>query len=279
MSSGGGVWWPPSVDGRTLRRTLRHARNPANFLPRVLAHWYSRAAFWRCYSGATCHTSRLPGDLTLKRSNRLVLLVGVFLAIVAFIGILLTLGGGGTSRRAHRPPTELPTVIATQDIPLGTAIRDDQVEVQVKPVTGRDADAFGDKSQVIGKIVRQPVTTGAAITADDPDGWPAGPDPRHPDSRPASAAMAVQVDQVTGVGTVIKTGDYVDMVVGFNVAVPFSRSTPATTSRSSQRPQRHERQAAPAGHAGHRARCCRRRPRPQAAPAAPASRPRRLAPR
>jgi Flp pilus assembly protein CpaB len=27
--------------------------------------------------------------------------------------------------------------------------------------------------------------------------------------------MAVQVDQVTGVGTLIKTGDYVDMVVGF----------------------------------------------------------------
>ena len=30
--------------------------------------------------------------------------------------------------------------------------------------------------------------------------------------------MAVQVDQVTGVGTVIKTGDYVDMVVGFTAA-------------------------------------------------------------
>jgi Flp pilus assembly protein CpaB len=27
--------------------------------------------------------------------------------------------------------------------------------------------------------------------------------------------MAIQVDQVTGVGTVIKTGDYVDMVLGF----------------------------------------------------------------
>ncbi len=27
--------------------------------------------------------------------------------------------------------------------------------------------------------------------------------------------MSVQVDQVTGVGTVIKTGDYVDMIVGF----------------------------------------------------------------
>jgi Flp pilus assembly protein CpaB len=34
-------------------------------------------------------------------------------------------------------------------------------------------------------------------------------------SDPTRRAMAVQVDQVTGVGTVIRTGDYVDMVVGF----------------------------------------------------------------
>ena len=31
---------------------------------------------------------------------------------------------------------------------------------------------------------------------------------------PGLRAIAVQVDQVTGVGTVIKTGDYVDMVAG-----------------------------------------------------------------
>ena len=152
----------------------------------------------------------------MKRSNRLVLLVGVFLAIVAFIGILLL--SGSQTPAEEGPATELPTVIATQDIPLGTAIRADQVAVEVKPVTGRDTDAFGDTSQVIGKIVRQPVTTGAAITATTLTGGLQGQilDIQCP---PAQRCMAVQVDQVSGVGTVIKTGDYVDMVVGFDVAV------------------------------------------------------------
>jgi pilus assembly protein CpaB len=154
----------------------------------------------------------------LKRSNRLVLLVGVFLAIVAFIGILLLSGGPDRSSDTPVVPTELATVIATQDIPLGTAIRADQVKTEVKPVTGRDTDAFGDISQVIGKIVRQPVATGAAITGRTLTGGLQGQilDIQTP---PGQRSMAVQVDQVTGVGTVIKTGDYVDMVVGFNVAV------------------------------------------------------------
>jgi Flp pilus assembly protein CpaB len=149
----------------------------------------------------------------LKRSNRLVLLVGVFLAIVAFIGILLLSGGGGPKSSTPEVPTELPTVIATQDIPLGTAIRADQVKVEVKPITGRDTDAFGDVSQVVGKIVRQKVTTGAAVTATTLTGGQQG-QILSIDCPPTQRCISVQVDQVSGVGTVIKTGDYVDMVVG-----------------------------------------------------------------
>ena len=153
----------------------------------------------------------------MKRSNRLVLLVGVFLAIVAFVGILL-LQTSTPPVDPDAPPTELPTVIATQDIPLGTAIRADQVKVEVKAVTARDTDAFGDVSQVVGKIVRQQVVTGAAITAKTLTGGQQGQilDIQCP---PTQRCMAVQVDQVSGVGTVIKTGDFVDMVVGFDVAV------------------------------------------------------------
>ena len=148
----------------------------------------------------------------MKRSNRLVLLVGVFLAIVAFVGILLISQGGTTAVDPNAPPTELPTVIATQDIPLGTTIRADQVRVEIKPVTGRDTDAFGDTSQVIGKIVRQPVVTGAAITARTLTGGQQGQilDIECPETM---RCISVQVDQVTGVGTVIKTGDYVDLIM------------------------------------------------------------------
>ncbi len=148
----------------------------------------------------------------MKRSNRLVLLVGVFLAIVAFVGILLISQGGQTAVDPNAPPTELPTVVATQDIPLGTAIRADQVKEQVLPITGRDTDAFGSVTQVIGKIVRQPVVTGAAITARTLSGGQQGQvlDIECPQ---AMRCIAVQVDQVTGVGTVIKTGDYVDLIL------------------------------------------------------------------
>jgi len=40
----------------TLQRRVLNGVSP-QFLLVVLALWYSRAAFGRCYSGATCHTA------------------------------------------------------------------------------------------------------------------------------------------------------------------------------------------------------------------------------
>jgi pilus assembly protein CpaB len=152
----------------------------------------------------------------LKRSNRLVLLVGVFLAVVAFVGVIMLSGGGSGAPDPNAPPTELPTVVAKRDIPLGSIIRADQVEVKTIAVTGRDADAFGDVSQVIGQTARQDVVAGAAVTGRTLSGGVAGRivDLKVPDGQ---RAMAVEVDQVTGVGTLIKTGDYVDMVIRMDI--------------------------------------------------------------
>jgi Flp pilus assembly protein CpaB len=140
------------------------------------------------------------------------LLVGVFLAIVAFVAVLFL--RPGSTPQEQQVPTTAATVIATQDINLGARITAEMVTIEDKPLTGRDADAFGDVSQVLGQTVREPVVAGAAITARTLSGGTAGQilDIRVP---PGRRAMTVQVDQVTGVGTVIKTGDYVDMVVGF----------------------------------------------------------------
>jgi pilus assembly protein CpaB len=150
----------------------------------------------------------------LKRSNRLVLLIGVFLAIVAFVGILLISSPGDDPTGPDAAPTELNTVIATADIPLGSRIQANQVRVELKPVTARDAGALEDVSQAIGKIVRQPIATGAQVTTTSFTGGAQGQvlDIQTPAGK---RAISVQVDQVSGVGTVIKTGDYVDMVVGF----------------------------------------------------------------
>lgn len=150
----------------------------------------------------------------MKRSNRLVLLIGVFLAIVAFVGVLLLSQSGGGNEN-EGPATELDTVIAAVDIPLGSRIQADQLKVEVKPVEAREPGALGDISQAIGKVVREPVSAGAQITTATFTGGETGTvlDIQTP---PGKRSIAVQVDQVSGVGTVIKTGDYVDMVVGFS---------------------------------------------------------------
>jgi Flp pilus assembly protein CpaB len=149
----------------------------------------------------------------LKRSNRLVLLVGVFLAIVAFVGILL-LSRGNTSGPEKTPvPTTGPVVIATADIPLSTRIRADQLKTEVKELTAILPGAYTDISQVVGQIARQQVATGAQVTSTITSGGVQGQITNL--TCPLTfRCVAVQVDQVSGVGTVIKTADYVDMVVG-----------------------------------------------------------------
>jgi Flp pilus assembly protein CpaB len=150
--------------------------------------------------------------MNLKRSNRLVLLVGVFLAIVAFVAILLLLQTPATPSGEDAVPTTGTVVIAKTDIPLSTRIRADQVETKEVALAAVSAGAFADVSQVIGQIARQPVTAGGQITATTLTGGFTGTviDVQTP---AGLRAIAVRVDQTSGVGTVIKTGDYVDSLI------------------------------------------------------------------
>ena len=73
----------------------------------------------------------------MKKSNRLILLVGIVLAAVAFVAIVFLFSSGSGSG-GNKPPvlTELPTVIASVDIPLGTQIRNDMLTVKTVAADG-----------------------------------------------------------------------------------------------------------------------------------------------
>lgn len=167
----------------------------------------------------------------MKRSNRLVLLIGIFLAVVAFAGVLILSGGGRSgSSGPPPPPTELPTVFAIADIPLGTKIRADQVQVRQQPITQRDVTAFSSDTLVIGKVVRENVVNGAQLTALTLTGGSSG-QILNLEVPAGQRAISIRVDQVTGVGTVIKNGDFVDLVVGLGAeAFPVITINPADDS-------------------------------------------------
>lgn len=149
----------------------------------------------------------------MRRSNRLILLLGIVIAAIAFFGIVLLLqespAGGQTSA-----PTELPTVFAKVDIPLGTVITADKLEVRTLPVEQRDATAFPSDSLVVGKLAAVPLAAGKQLVASDFSG----------DAAQAAVAqnlpkglraVAIKVDEVAGAGTLINTGDHVDLIATF----------------------------------------------------------------
>jgi len=153
----------------------------------------------------------------LKRSNRLILLIGIFLAIVAFVGIVLIFQQGTTTE--PKVATELPTIYAKVDIPFGTQVTQDQVESQIKPVEQRAADAFSDVGLVIGRTVTANVLAGKQLQEVDFALSRTGQAPITPNIDQGLRAMAIQVDQVSGVGTLINVGDRVDLVTGFDISL------------------------------------------------------------
>ncbi|HYM83623.1 MAG TPA: Flp pilus assembly protein CpaB, partial [Candidatus Dormibacteraeota bacterium] len=100
-------------------------------------------------------------------------------------------------------------VIAATDIPLGTTISQEMVKTQ-KVAAPLPGGTYSSASDVIGKVARKALLNGQTVTSDTfvtsavnvtvPPGY---------------RGISVQVDQVTGVGTLIQAGDFVDMVVGF----------------------------------------------------------------
>jgi pilus assembly protein CpaB len=153
----------------------------------------------------------------------------VLLAVVAFGGVLILFNQ--KQAPVSTTPTELPTVYAKADMPLGTVIKPEMVETRNLSVTVRPSDAFGDVGQVVGKTVRTDVANGAILSPSDfQSGAGGGQDVAHL-LDPGLRAIAVQVDQSTGVGTLINVGDRVDMVVGFTGADKVPTVTLDPTSK------------------------------------------------
>lgn len=167
----------------------------------------------------------------MKRSNRLVLLIGILLAVVAFGGVIFLFNQ--KQAPVSSAPTELPTVYARVNIPLGTVIAADMVETRNQQIAVRDANAFGDVGQVVGKTARAEIKQGQIVLPSD---FSAGAGGGSQDIAhlldPGLRAIAVQVDQSTGVGTLINVGDRVDLVVGFTGADKFPQITVDPTTKA-----------------------------------------------
>ena len=148
----------------------------------------------------------------MRRTSRLVLLLGIFLAALTFVVVLLIrpgqtpgTGGPGASPSA---PVILPTVVAAVDIPLGTVITTEMVREQTLSVDVRERNVLGSVTQAVGKTTRVALVANQQVHSTDfqnraiPLTVPTG-----------RRAMAIPVNQLTGVGNLLDVGDNVDLII------------------------------------------------------------------
>lgn len=147
----------------------------------------------------------------MRRTSRLVLLLGIFLAALVFVVILLGSrpgGGAGNAGPTATAVTQLPTVVTAVDIPLGTIVTADMVTTRTIAVGNRYPTAFGDVSQVVGRTTRKALLANQQPQASDFQNRAVSLT-----VPPTKRAITIVVNDVTGVGNLLDTGDTLDLII------------------------------------------------------------------
>jgi Flp pilus assembly protein CpaB len=153
----------------------------------------------------------------VKRSNRLVILVGVLLAVLAFVGIVVLLGQTGTKTTEEK--VTVTVVVAKSDIAIGDSVTPDLVttkEVEPAAVSGT---RIADPSQLSGSPALFPIKAGAQVPKEAVGLGPIGTVCITCQLKPGEKAIAFQVERVTGLDFLIQQGDHIDILYRGEVQV------------------------------------------------------------
>ena len=155
----------------------------------------------------------------MKRSNRLVILVGVLLAVLAFVAIVILLNNRPEGGGEAEAPTTQAVLVATEDIDIGEEVTPDKVEKRDIDPAAVQGTALADPSAVSGQPAVFAIPQGAQVTGEAIGlGNRLAVDlPRL--LEPGEKAIAFQVDRVTGADFLLKPGDSIDIVLSQSITV------------------------------------------------------------
>ncbi len=149
-----------------------------------------------------------------RSANRSALKAALFIALAvvtaAFGAWLLTKWVNARTAGAHVPTA--PVVVAAVDLPVGTQLRAENLQVVEWPDAARPVSGASDPGALVGRVVATRLFKGEPVLAEKLAGSQAGGGlaallPQ------GMRAVAVRVDDVVGVAGFIHPSDYVDVIV------------------------------------------------------------------
>jgi Flp pilus assembly protein CpaB len=150
------------------------------------------------------------------RRNRLIILFGILLAALAFVGIVFLLNQRPAAIE-DTPGEEV--LVATTEINVGDEITADMVEVREVDPQDVEGAGIGDESLVVGRVAHVNVPPGRPVSAEVIGQGGETPTDIVGQLQPGEKAIALQVDRVTGLDFLVRRGDNVDIVLGTEIRV------------------------------------------------------------
>lgn len=130
---------------------------------------------------------------------------------VGAVAYAATSVSGSQGELAKLRAETVPVVVATQEIGSGATIEAEAVQVVDVPRTYAPANAIGDLESVVGKTASGNIPANGQITASSVAGVQ-GASTLALALEPGAVAASVSVDAQTGVASLLRQGDYVDVL-------------------------------------------------------------------
>jgi Flp pilus assembly protein CpaB len=164
----------------------------------------------------------------VKRSNRLVILVGLLLAVLAFVAIIIVLNNNTTNTPAA---VTVKVLVAKDDIAIGTPVTPDLVDVQDVAPDAVVPTRIPDKSLLTGRPALFAIVKGQQVTQEAAGIGTTTNINIEGQLQPGEKAIAFQVDRVTGLDFLLQPGDHIDVVLAQDVQ-PVQETQDSITARA-----------------------------------------------
>jgi Flp pilus assembly protein CpaB len=173
----------------------------------------------------------------VKRSNRLVILVGVLLAVLAFVAIVILLN----QREAEVAPEEvLQTVlVATEDIDIGEEVTPAKVEEQEIDPEAIQGTPLSSSTAVSGQPALFAIPAGSQVSGEAIGLGRTDVIDISERLNPSEKAIAFQVDRATGLDFLVTEGDTIDIVLSRQISV-LQETADSAANTDPEAPQRFE---------------------------------------
>ncbi len=155
------------------------------------------------------------------RSNRLFLVMGLLLGILAAVVAAVYLNSATTEKTVSGGSgvTTVPVVVAAQDMPSGTRIAAEMLTVKSIAEDAVLVGVFDKTESIVGQVTTMPVTAGeqiipAKITGSQTAIQEFGANaPLDLIVSEGKRAVSVEVNDIVGAGGLIRPGDFVDVIL------------------------------------------------------------------